>query len=194
MCRGHGHQRIEVDRGGAVDEVAVAVGVLGVYQRKVRVQGGLDGPGAAVALDLLTLRGDLGLQADVREEAVVAGAGTADLLRQQSLRMDLHFHAAGVHLLDGDAVKADVGGDQTRYPPRLDQPTDADSGLVGVVLDQSEILLPLRQQFLEQGERRTRRAEAADHDGGAVGDTRDGFPYRGVFVRKTGHFGFDSGD
>ena len=117
---GHGHQGIEVGGGAPVDQVAVTVRLLGMDQGEVSAQGRLQGPLAPRRTRWSRrCRLDLGLKPDIGQKAVMAGAGTADLFRQQALGMNLNVQPAGIHLLDGDAVEADMGGDQPGQPGRL---------------------------------------------------------------------------
>ena len=48
-------------------------------------------------------------------------------------------------------------------------------GTAGIVGDDGEVALSLPHQFVQQALRRAHAHEAADHDGRAIGDHRDGF-------------------
>ena len=72
-------------------------------------------------------------------------------------------------------------------PAGFDQPTDANAGLVGIVLDQREVVLALGQQLVEQGKGGARRTKTADHHGRALGNSGDSLFNRLELLREPRH-------
>ena len=68
--------------------------------------------------------------------------------------------------------EADVAGDRLLHEPGADQLADAHAGHRVVVGDHRQIALALAHELVDQALGRADAHEAADHEGGAVGDQR----------------------
>ena len=117
------HDRAEVARGLAVDEVAPAVAALGLDQREVGVDRVLEHVAAAVDRARLLALGERRAVAGRREERADAGAGGADALGEVALRHQLELDLAGAverveHVRVGLARER---ADDLAHAPRLEQ-------------------------------------------------------------------------
>ncbi|MCY1296291.1 hypothetical protein D9M70_456670 [compost metagenome] len=167
---GHRHQRSEVARAAVVLQVAVVVRAVSGDEGVVGAQRRLDVEPATVDRDRLARLAEFLRHLDVGEEGRQADPGAADALGEQALGDELHLQAAGGEGAPRRAAQPQVGGDHLADGAGLDQPRHAVAVLVRIVLDDQQVALALAGQFLQQGERRARRAEAADHDAAAIGD------------------------
>ena len=107
-------------------------------------------------------------------EAADAGAAGADALGQRALRDELHLQLAGQVLLLEDLVLPDVGRDHLPDLAGLEEHAQPLVGGAAVVGDDGQVLHALAVQGGDEVLGVAAQAEAADQQGGAVGDVGHG--------------------
>ena len=127
------HDRIEIARGLAVDEVALGIGLPGVHDREIGDQAAFHDVLLAVELAHFLALGDLRADAGAGEERRDAGAAGADALGQRALRVELDLQLAGEVLAGERLVFADIGADHLADLPGLQQQAEAGVVDAGVV-------------------------------------------------------------
>ena len=109
---GGGHHGAEVLAGALVDQVALFVGDVGADDGDVGADGLLEEVFLAVDGDFLLAVLNDGAEACLGQHTAEACAGGADLLGEGALGLEGDLQLAGVHLVDGVVVGADVCGDE----------------------------------------------------------------------------------
>ena len=174
MRAGGGHHGVEVARGAAVDEVALRVAAPGFDEGEVGFEGGLEEVRFAVEVAGLLAVGDDGADAGGGVEGGDACAAGADALGEGALRDEVDFEFAGDDLLLEQLVFADVasgvGGDQAGFEHEA-HAESVDAHVVGDGVEAGDAAAD------ESGDAvfgNAAEAEAAEHEGGAVGDVVEG--------------------
>src|SRR5207248_2408599 len=105
-----------------------------------------------------------------REERRDARAARPHPFRESPLRHELHLELARQELPLELRVLADIRGDHLADLPRLQQGPEAPVVDAGVVRDAGQILHAARDERIDEVLGDAAEAEAADDEGGAVGD------------------------
>ncbi|MCY1531141.1 hypothetical protein D9M68_663590 [compost metagenome] len=131
---------------------------------------------AAIDLTHFLAVGQRGAVAGGREERADAGAGGADTLGQVALghQFQLDLAAAVQAVEDLRVHLARERADDFAHAVGAQQGGQAGGAIACVVVDDDQVLRALLQQGVDQFHGLAGRAEAADHDGGAVGYVREG--------------------
>lgn len=194
----HGHDRREVAGGHTVGQVAMGIANLCLDQGEVGFQPALLHIGAAI---------EFGDRLALGEIRAVAGRGVkcrnacttrADAFGQGALgdEFQLDFTrqvALGENARVGGARE---GADHLGDEALLNQGSDANMAVAGVVVDDGQVLWAAGgkepvNEGVHQLDRRARTAETTDHDRRAIGNICHGFVQRGdAFVHEVLH-GFD---
>ena len=160
-CR---HDRIEVSRGLAVDEVAFGVALERMHDRKVGDETALHHVAGPVELALVLAFRDLSAGAGSGEEGGDAGAAGANALRQRALRVELDLELAGEILLREGLVLPDIGGDHFLDLPGVEQNAETLAVHAAIVGDDGEVLDPRIADGEDQRFRNAAQAETTGHD------------------------------
>src|SRR5690606_29263779 len=93
-----------------------------------------------------------------------------------ALGHELEFDLAGAvePVEDPRVALAGEGAHDLAHGPRVEQGGEARVAVAGVVVDDREVTRPAGDERVDEFARLTGATEAADHDGGAVGDVGDG--------------------
>jgi hypothetical protein len=161
---------IEVAGGLAVDQVAAGVGLPGLDQRDVGVDGPFEEIGDSVEFPVFFTFGDRGADAGAGEEAGDAGSTGAHAFGERALRAELDLEVAGEELALEFGVLSDVAGDHLLDLPGLQQQAQAPVVDPGVVAGDGEALGSSVAQRQDQGLGNAAEAEAADRERHAVED------------------------
>src|SRR5882672_8685050 len=164
------HGRPEVSRTLSVDEVAPAVAALRLDQGDVAVQCVLEHVAPSIDHPRFLAFREIGAVAGGGVEGADAGARGAHALRERPLRHELQLDLArAVEALEDVAVgQARVRAHDFAYAPGLEQGCDADFAVAGIVVDDGQVLRPLRDQRVDQLFGNAGAAESADEDRRAV--------------------------
>ena len=146
-----------------------------LHEREVGVQRQFEDVGAAVDLAALLALGDQRAGAGGREEPADASPRGAHAFGERPLRHQLDLDLPGEKLALEFLVLADVGRDHLADAFRMQQRADAKLIDAGVVADHGQVLGAAAMQRRDQMFGDPAQAEAAHHDGGAIGDHRHRF-------------------
>src|SRR6476619_5035326 len=153
----------------------VVVGAVRLDEGVVGADRQLEHVVPAVDLAHLLALGERGAVAGRGEERADAGPGRADALGEVALRHELELDLAGA-VLRVELVAVVLPrerADDPAHPARADQRRQPDVAVAGVVVDDGEVARAALDERLDELHRLTGRPEAADEDGGAVGDVGD---------------------
>ncbi len=174
-----GHHGIEVARSLAIDEIAPAVALPGFDEGEVATQGALEHVLAAIEFASFFGFGDHGAVAGGCVEGGNAGAAGANAFGEGALRIEFYLYFAAQDELLEKFVFADVGGDHFFDLAILQEQAEAGAVGAGVVAGDGQILGAFAAHGVDQVFGDATEAEAADQDGGAVGESGDGGVSRG---------------
>jgi hypothetical protein len=184
VCASHGqicsgrHDRIEIARGPAVDEIAPAIRFPGVDQRHVTSQRVLEHVIPIADASHFLVGGKQGADAGRCEEGRNTGTRRAQSFRERALWSQLELDAPGsVELVedcrasnDRGARDAWIAADESLYSAGSKQPGKPGSPVTRIVGDDGEPLDSELQQTVDERVGLTDCSEATEQDGGAVAD------------------------
>src|SRR5712692_1827389 len=176
---GRGHHGIEIARGFSVDEVAPAVALPRLDERKIAAQAALHDTHAAVEFAGFFSFGDHGAVARERVERGNAGAAGAKAFAECTLRIEFHLQLATEDQLLEEFVLADIGGDHFFDLALLEEQANAEVIDACVVADDGEVFCSFAADGGDKIFRDAAEAEAAHQDGGAVFKVRNAGVSRG---------------
>ena len=165
---GGGHHGAEVLAGALVDQVAFLVADVGADDGDVGTDGFLQQILLAVDGDFLLAVLDDGAETRLGQHATETCTGGTDLLGQGALGLEGDLQLAGVHLVDGVVVGADMGGDEGLHLVVGDELADAHFGIGGVVADDGEVFHIAGDEFVDEGDGVAYAKKSSDHYGHAV--------------------------
>src|SRR5690554_1673640 len=174
---GHAHDRPEVAGGLAVDQVAPAVCLVGQHQREVAVKGLFEYVVMPVDLAHFLALAELRAIAGARVKAAKPRAGSVQTLSDGALRytfeFDFAFLVKPVEYVRMRAFRK--GANYLANTACLQQGSEPDFVVAGVVGDHGEVAGALIEKGVNQFGRVTCATKAADQDGGTIEYVRDGF-------------------
>ncbi|VVT10590.1 hypothetical protein ERY430_50141 [Erythrobacter sp. EC-HK427] len=172
----HGHDRAKISCCLAVDEVPPTIGPVGLHERQIGMNRIFQDIVAPVDFAGFLALGQLGPEAGWREYGPKARARRLDACGEITLRnkLQLQFAGAIAFLEMAGPDHARVGADNLAHSARTNQGSDANIAGARVIADDGQVGSALRHNAFNQFCGHAGLAEAADHNGGSILQTRQG--------------------
>ncbi len=174
---GRGHDRPEIARGLAVDEITPAIAAQCLDEGEVGTNREFEHVVPAFDAPRLLAFGERRAVTGRRIERADPGTCGVDALGQVALRYQLELELArSIQPVEHPRVGlAGKRADDLLHPPRLEQRRQPCLAVARVVADDRQVASPLRDQRIDQLGGHPGSAEAADHHRRAIADVGDRF-------------------